>query len=104
MPEAEVTRPETAATPRSLAVRSGGPELMPNNGRGRIPAARTADKTVVGARQGRLTDSSAEGGPAAPVREDGRGQGVGAKPPAGGTEPARPIGSVPNPRCPAIRA
>ena len=104
MPEAEVIRPDTAATPRSLAVRSGGPELMPNNGRGRIPAARTADKTVVGARTRRLTDSLADGGPAAPFGEDGRGQGVGAKHPAGGTEPASPIGSVPNPRCPAIRA
>jgi len=76
MPEATVIRSQSTARPRQ-AGRRGGPEQMPNNGRGRIPAARTADKTVVGARKGRLTHSTAEGGPAAPLRENRRGQGGG---------------------------
>jgi len=103
MPEAEAIRTDSAVRDPFAALR-GGPELMPNNGRGRIPAARTADKTVVGARTGRLTDSLAEGGPAAPVREDGRGQGVGGATRTEGPEPGRPASRQTHPRCPGIRA
>lgn len=61
-----------------------GLEMMLNNGRGRILAAESADGTVVGMCSGQLTISTAEGGPAVLiedviVREDWRGQGIGAR-------------------------
>ncbi|MDC0335876.1 GNAT family N-acetyltransferase [Pseudodesulfovibrio sp.] len=67
-----------------------GLEMMLNNGRGRVmvavtnQAATTADGTVVGMCSGQLTVSTAEGGPAVliedvVVREDWRGQGIGAR-------------------------
>lgn len=60
-----------------------GLEMMLNNGRGCILAAEAADGTVVGMCSGQLTVSTAEGGPAVLiedviVRQDWRGQGVGA--------------------------
>jgi len=61
-----------------------GLELMLNNGRGCILVAESADRTVVGMCSGQLTVSTAEGGPAVliedmVVREDWRGQGIGAR-------------------------
>ncbi|BDQ33435.1 GNAT family N-acetyltransferase [Pseudodesulfovibrio portus] len=61
-----------------------GLEMMLNNGRGCILAAQAADGTVVGMCSGQLTISTAEGGPAVliedvVVREDRRGQGIGAR-------------------------
>jgi GNAT superfamily N-acetyltransferase len=61
-----------------------GLEMMLNTGRGCILAAQAADGTVVGMCSGQLTISTAEGGPAVliedvVVREDRRGQGIGAR-------------------------
>ena len=61
-----------------------GLEMMLNNGRGCVLAAQAADGTVVGMCTGQLTISTAEGGPAVliedvVVREDRRGQGIGAR-------------------------
>nr|WP_321513865.1 GNAT family N-acetyltransferase [uncultured Pseudodesulfovibrio sp.] len=61
-----------------------GLELMLNNGRGCILAAKAADGTVVGMCSGQLTVSTAEGGPAVLiedviVQQDWQGQGIGTK-------------------------
>ncbi|AMK10980.1 GNAT family N-acetyltransferase [Pseudodesulfovibrio indicus] len=102
MPEAVVIRPATmrdleglaslllTVTPRGVnaAVNGDTPnqclERMLTNGRGRVLAAFGVDGTVVGMCSGTLTTCMAEGGPAVliedvVVREDRRGQGLGAR-------------------------
>lgn len=101
MPEAVVIRPATPADLSGLAdlldsplpfeggavdpeTQRRGLEMMLNNGRGCVLAAQCADGTVIGLCAGQLTISTAEGGPAVlikdvVVREDWRGQGIGAR-------------------------